>query len=111
MAVTALSGQRWQGITASDYGDITGVTYVSEASGLTADPTKSGLYGIKIENSGAYFFGCFGSTDSVYRYDLSTPYDISTATSGTLAQNYDADGETLNPTDIWFKPDGTKCIF
>jgi DNA-binding beta-propeller fold protein YncE len=47
-----------------------------------------------------------GSTgDSVNEYDLSTAWDVSTA---VFLQNFSVAAQETDPTDVFFKPDGTK---
>ena len=47
-----------------------------------------------------------GSTgDDVNEYDLSTPWDVSTA---SYNQNFSVAAQETTPTAVRFKPDGTK---
>jgi hypothetical protein len=47
-----------------------------------------------------------GSTgDDVNEYDLSTAWDISTA---SYLQNFSVEAQAALPTDLFFKPDGLK---
>jgi DNA-binding beta-propeller fold protein YncE len=72
---------------------------------LAADP-----YAIFFKPDGtAFFFLRTGVSinDYVYKYDLSTPWDVSTATYNSFRSV--TDGDQL-PTDIFFNPDGTKMF-
>lgn len=61
--------------------------------------------GIFFSNDGTKLFTTGLATDSVYRYDLSTPWDITTA-----AYNQSVSINTQEPAvkGVHFKPDGTK---
>ena len=50
-----------------------------------------------------YIIGTSG--DDVNEYDLSTPWDISTA---SFNQNFSVSAQETSPQDVFFKPDGTK---
>jgi DNA-binding beta-propeller fold protein YncE len=50
-----------------------------------------------------YFVGAFG--DDINEYDLSTAWDVSTA---SFVQNFSVSAQDTNPSAVFFKPDGTK---
>lgn len=56
-------------------------------------------------NDGTVLFALCGSTDTVYRYALSSAYDISTL---SLDGSYSVGSTEAAPTCMAFKPDGTK---
>lgn len=54
---------------------------------------------------GTKFYLVGSSGDDVNEYDLSTAWDVSTA---SYLQNFSVSGQEANPTGVFFKPDGTK---
>jgi len=48
------------------------------------------------------------SSDTVHQYSLSTPWDISTTSYDSVSYNLNSSGYVPIPSDIFFKPDGTK---
>jgi len=83
----------WDITTASGTGSL--------SLGATAEFTAESLF-IKPDGLKLYVLTSFG-TNAVYEYDLSTPWDITTATL-----NEDDGGVILGSEGISFKPDGTK---
>jgi len=66
-------------------------------------------YGIRIENSGSKLYVlCDSSQDSIFEYDLSPAYDISTASYSSKSLDISARG--TSPTGLTFSSDGTKLI-
>lgn len=74
-----------------------GVNYDQNAE---ADP-----YGLYISPDGAYAYNVGFTSDTVFRHELSTPWDISTASYG--GNNFSVSGQDTTPRDVHFKPDGT----
>ena len=54
---------------------------------------------------GTKFYIVGSSSNAVNEYDLSTPWDVSTA---SYLQNFSVSGQETSPEGIFFKPDGTK---
>lgn len=71
-----------------------------DVSGQDTDP--EGIY-FKPDGTKMYVVGL--TSDSIHEYDLSTAWDV---TSATLLQSASISTQAPNPTGIWFKPDGTK---
>lgn len=62
-------------------------------------------YGLTITPDGTQAFVCGTLSNGVYRYDLSTAWDIS---SGVFIESFDPSTQDDTPTDVTFKPDGSK---
>jgi len=77
----------------------TGVTF--SVASQEAIPT-----GIQFKADGTKMYIVGSSSDSVHQYSLSTAYDISTASYDSVSINVNS--EDGIPTDLFFKPDGTK---
>lgn len=69
---------------------------------LTEETISSGLY-FKSDGLKVYMIG--SGSDRVYEYDLSTAWDISTA---SLNQSVYVANQESNPQDVFFKDDGTQ---
>lgn len=65
--------------------------------------------GVAMKPDGTRFFAIGRTSDKVFQYDLSTAYDISTASYNSV--EFSVSTETTYPEDIFFKPDGTKMFF
>tara|TARA_R110002012_G_scaffold149614_1_gene308715 strand:+ start:669 stop:2408 length:1740 start_codon:yes stop_codon:yes gene_type:complete len=68
----------------------------------TQETNPFGLY-IKPDGTKMYIIGTTG--DDVNEYNLSTAYDVSTA---SYVQNFSISAQEVSPTGVEFKPDGTK---
>ena len=66
------------------------------------EATPFGLF-IKPDGTKLYVVGISG--DDINEYNLSTAWDIS---SGTFLQSFSVAGQEIEPTDVFFKPDGLK---
>jgi len=69
-------------------------------SGIEANPQ-----GVYVKPDGTKLYAVGSSLDSVREYDLSTAWDISTA---SFVQSFSVLTQDNNPRDIFFKPDGNK---
>jgi hypothetical protein len=76
--------------------------YLQSKSITSQDLSPQGLF-FKDDGTKMYFVGA--TNDSVYEYDLSTAWDVSTA---TYLQSFSVSAQDTVPTDIFFKPDGLK---
>jgi sugar lactone lactonase YvrE len=68
----------------------------------TQETTPTGLF-FKPDGTKMYIIGNVG--DDVNEYDLSTAWDITTA---SYLQNFSVAGQETGPSDLFFKEDGTK---
>jgi sugar lactone lactonase YvrE len=82
--------------------DITTASFLQNFSVSAQDITPSGLF-FKPDGVKMYVTGV--TNDSVYEYDLSTAWDISSA---SYLQAFSVATEETAPRGLFFKPDGTK---
>lgn len=78
--------------------DITTATF-------TASSNVAAARGLYISPDGTNLYFTRNSNDSVYQYSMSSAWDIS---SLSLVRTSSVSSQTTTPTDISFKPDGTK---
>jgi len=84
--------------------DLSTLSYVQNFSCSSQDPSIAGTF-FKPDGTKMYVVGIIG--DKVYEYNLSTAWNISTA---SFNQNFSVSTEELAPRAIYFKPDGTKMF-
>ena len=65
----------------------------------------SGPQGLFFKPDGTKMYLAGNSTDSIIEYDLSTAWDISTA---SYLQSFSVASQETSPEQVWFKPDGTQ---
>ena len=82
--------------------DITTASYNQNFSIAAKETTPGGLF-FKPDGLKLYIVG--SSSDSVHQYNLTTAWDISTA---SFNQSFSVSTEETNPQDLFFKDDGTK---
>jgi DNA-binding beta-propeller fold protein YncE len=82
--------------------DISTASYVQNFSVGSQDFSPTGLF-FKPDGTKMYVSGI--SSDTVYQYNLSTAWDISTA---GLAKSFSVASQETNPNGLFFKDDGTK---
>jgi DNA-binding beta-propeller fold protein YncE len=107
--VSGASGDAIDDFTCSTAWDITTASY-SQTFSVSAQETDVQDVHFKSDGTKMYICGTVG--DDVNEYDLSTAWDISTASysqnfqvgTGTIGLLY----QVLNPSGLFFKPDGTK---
>jgi DNA-binding beta-propeller fold protein YncE len=102
MYVTGVSGDDVNEYSLSTAWDISTASYVQNFSVATQEISPYGL-SFKPDGTKMYVIGTTG--DDVNEYSLSTAWDISTA---SYVQNFSVATEETVPTDLFFKPDGTK---
>jgi DNA-binding beta-propeller fold protein YncE len=65
--------------------------------------------GVFFRDDGTKMYVIGDNTDAVYEYDLSTAWDVSTTSySYPTTDYYSVAAQETLPTDVFFKPDGTK---
>ena len=67
--------------------------------------SQDGVF-LKSDGTRMYVLATGGGTNKVWQYDLSTAWDVSTASYNSV--NLDINSRTPNAGGIFFKPDGTK---
>ena len=82
--------------------DITSISLnqTFSVSGLSETP-----YGLVFKPDGTKFYFNGLTNDAVYQYDLSSAWDISSA---SYVQSFSVNAQQVNPRFLTFKPDGTK---
>ena len=83
--------------------DISGGVYDSVSFSVSAQNSGPQDIAFKSDGTKIYILGKTG--DSIYEYNLSTAWDISTS---TYSQSFSVSSQDTQPTGIFFKPDGTK---
>lgn len=81
------------------------VTSASYVQNFSVSAQESSPTGIFFKPDGTKMYVCGVTGDDVNEYDLSTTWDISTA---SYLQNFSVATEGTDPTDLFFKSDGTK---
>jgi sugar lactone lactonase YvrE len=102
MYITGSSGDDVNEYSLSTAWDISTASFVQLFSVSTQDIGPTGLF-FKPDGLKMYITGT--SSDSVHEYSLSTAWDISTA---SFVQSFSISSLDINPSDIFFKPDGTR---
>ena len=82
--------------------ELSNVTFNQSFSVAAQDSQPFGVF-FKPDGTKMYVVGA--TNDNVYEYDLSTAWDISTA---TFNQSFSVASEETSPTNLSFKTDGTK---
>jgi DNA-binding beta-propeller fold protein YncE len=86
--------------------DVTTASYVQNFSVLTQESFVEGIF---FKSDGTKFYIVGTTNDSVYQYDLSTAWDVSSASYSYPATRYfSVRTEDTSPSGLFFKPDGTK---
>jgi DNA-binding beta-propeller fold protein YncE len=105
MYVTGSSGDDVNEYDLSTAWDISTAVFLQLFSVAGQDTAPLGLFfkpdGLKMYVSGS-------NADSVYEYDLSTAWDVTTA---VYLQNLHVGFEDIIPVGLFFKPDGTRMYF
>lgn len=84
--------------------DVSTATFSQSYSTASEETTPDSLH-FKPDGTKMYVLGSAG--DDVNEYDLSTAWDISTA---TFVQNFSVSTQDTTPTGLYFKQDGTKML-
>ena len=100
--VTGSSGDDVNEYDLSSAWDVSSASYVQNFSVSTQDTAPTGLF-FKDDGSKMYVVGASG--DAVNEYDLSSAWDISTA---SYSQNFSVSAQDTIPRDLFFKPDGLE---
>jgi len=77
-------------------------SYLQVFSVAAQELTPQGLF---FKPDGTKMYVCGGSGDDVNEYDLSTPWDVSTA---SYLQRFSVSTQEINPQAVFFSPDGTN---
>jgi hypothetical protein len=90
--------------------DVTTASYTDQLAGIGSSPTsESNPYGMFFSPDGIYLYIVGSSVDQVAQFTLSTAWDVSTGSYTREQDLLKSDGsDYINPTGIFFKPDGTE---
>jgi sugar lactone lactonase YvrE len=102
MYVSGATGSDVNEYTLSSAWDISTASYVQNFSVVTEETNPTGLF-FKPDGTKMYVLGALG--DDVNEYNLSTAWDISSA---SYVQTFSVKSQETAPSDLFFKPDGTK---
>jgi DNA-binding beta-propeller fold protein YncE len=84
--------------------DLSTASYDNVSFSVAAQDTRP--YGIAFNNDGSKMYMVGTASDSVHRYTLSTPDDLSTASYDSVS--FDLSAQETQPYDIAFNNDGSK---
>jgi glutamine cyclotransferase len=90
--------------TLSTAWDVSTATYSTKSFSVNTQDTNA--QGIFFKSDGLTFYMVGATTDTVYQYTLSTAWDIATASYASKSKAVGT--EEINPSDVFFKPDGLK---
>lgn len=102
MYITGNSGDDVNEYALSTAWDLTTASYTTTFSVSSQEATPSGVH-FKTDGTKMYVIGY--TSDAVHEYDLSTAWDVSTA---SLNQSQSVAGQETGPRGLCFKSDGTK---
>ena len=102
MYITGLTGDDVNEYDLSTAWDVSSASFLQLFSVAAQATSPQGLF-FKPDGTKMYIVG--SNSDSVYEYDLSTAWDVSTA---SYLQNFSVAAQETQPSSVFFKPDGTK---
>ena len=102
MILNGMSKMHSNAVVVSEGWNVTTAVYLHNFSVATQD---TGLWNIFFKPDGLKMYVVGSTNDSVYEYDLSTAWNISTA---TYLQLFSVRTQETAPQGIFFKPDGLK---
>jgi DNA-binding beta-propeller fold protein YncE len=107
MFITGSTGDDITEYTLSTPWNIDSATYVTEASvsSQDADPRESYF---KPDGTKVWMIGA--NNDTIFEYNLTTPWDISTLTYANKSLKIEKTGE-IDPMGLYFSPDGKNMYF
>lgn len=109
LLISDASGNDVHAIDLSTAYDLSTATYTTDTFVSVNESTTSNLGGVYMSPDGTKLFVADKSTSyAIWRYDLSTAYDVTTATYTSGQQYQWSSSVTEQAQDIDFKPDGTK---
>jgi hypothetical protein len=93
----------------SDLKPVTDLTSVDSYSSNVESFSEQNIQGVEFNSDGSKFYTITSTTDAIYEYSLSTPYDISTRGPRTY-KNLIRSSSNDNPTSATWSADGTKLF-
>ena len=104
MYVTGQTNQTVYQYSLSTAYDISSASYDSKSFSIASQQTSP--YGLNFSNDGSKFFITGGSTPTVHQYDMSTNFDVSTASYNSVS--FDLSGQDAQFLTSVFSADGSK---
>jgi DNA-binding beta-propeller fold protein YncE len=92
-------------VTSSSFA-LSGATYSGDAATFSTSGQDGQSYTVAAKPDGTKIYVASYNSDNVYQYDLSTAFDLSTASYNNI--NFSFNSQMSNPRGIHFKPDGTE---
>jgi DNA-binding beta-propeller fold protein YncE len=92
-------------VTSSSFA-ISGATYSGDAATFATNGQDTQTYTVAVKPDGTKIYVASYNSDAVYQYDLSTAFDLTTASYNNVSFSFSSQMST--PRDIQFKPDGTE---
>lgn len=83
-------------------------TIENPTQSLSITTQSSGHRGFTLKNDGTRFYACGNTTQGVYQYDLSTPWDLNSSTYNSTF--LDTSGQVSNGVDVQFDATGTRVF-
>ena len=81
------------------------ISTASHVQSFSVSSQETSPYGVLLKPDGLKMYVIGADNDRVHEYDLSTAWDIYTA---TYLQNFSVASQETNPLGVFFKPDGLK---
>lgn len=94
--------------TLSTAGDISTASY--DTVNIDLGLQGSEIFGLYFKSDGTTFWAIENENGNIRQYNMSSAWDLSTATYASVAFNILADDST-DLGDLWFKADGTKVFY
>ena len=104
MYIIGNDGDLVESYTLSTAWDISTATYDSKSFSVASQESLPRGFAFKSDGTKVYIVGA--TSDAVFQYSLSTAWDVSTGTYDSVTLS--VSGQDTGPSDIFFKPDGTK---
>jgi len=98
-------GQSGTDVNEYDLSSAWNVSTASYLQNFSVSAQETQPYGISFKSDGTKMYILGTSGVDVNEYDLSSAWDVSTA---SYLQNFSVSAQELNPLGLFFKPDGTK---
>ena len=105
MYIVGASGDDVNEYNLSTAWNISTASYVQNKSVSAQDTSPTGIF-FKPDGTKMYITG--SNLDTVFQYTLSTPWNVTTSNYIYPTNGYFKAGNESTPTDIFFKPDGTR---
>lgn len=102
-----MSGSSGDDINEYDFGTAWDVSTLSYSQNFSVSAKETHPEGLDFKPDGTKMYICGNSSDSVHEYDLSTAWDISTA---SFNQSFAVNTVIVNPTEIRFESNGDKMF-